>query len=94
MITTESGSIDKFFEEVNAEEAKQIAKWGNTFDDKNTVNDWTAYVCHYAGKASFATTREEWHENMIKAATLIKSALRAEARNNGLPPRHYDKPKS
>lgn len=70
----------------------QESKWGSDFDDKNTINDWVTYICHYASKAGMeedlsgsADTRM-----LVKAATLCFAALEADARNNGFPARHYD----
>jgi hypothetical protein len=37
-------------DQVRIERERQLKLWGNTFDDKNTRNDWITYVISYVGK--------------------------------------------
>jgi hypothetical protein len=64
--------------------------WGTRFDEKNTLNDWIAYVSIYLGRAAvMGTPKEEVKKNIRKAAALVFSALYW-AENDSLAPRHYD----
>jgi hypothetical protein len=83
-------TIDGVLDQIRVERAYQDAKWGSTFDDKNTANDWAAYVAQYVGQAAFAKQPEEWRRQMVKVATLAVAAIEAFDRNSGLPKRHYD----
>jgi len=83
----------KIFNEIEAERAYQDAKWGNTFDDKNTVNDWNQYIAGYGYRAASMENvgkPEEQRAAMVKVAALAVAALETFDRNNGFAPRHYD----
>jgi len=75
---------------------RQLELWGTDFDDKNTANDWAAYIIAYIGKATY-TGRDEVYSpekfitNMKKAASLCLSAIFAVKRNGDCAPRHYEK---
>lgn len=76
---------------IEQERKYQDGKWGTTFDDKNTANDWVAYISNYLGKSVTLPWDEEiFHCNMVKVAALAVAALESLDRNNGMPPRHYD----
>lgn len=76
---------------VSNERDYQDQKWGTAFDDKNTVNDWCAYIASYTGRASkMGATKDEQIEGFIKVAALAVAAAEAAGRNDGFPPRHYD----
>lgn len=78
-------------QEVVQERLYQDKQWGTKFDDKNTANDWVAYISHYCSKATELPWNPKiWRKNMVKAATLAIAAIEAFDRNSGLPPRHYD----
>ena len=65
--------------------------WGSPFDDKNTVNDWSAYANIYLSDATrMKATPEEQRKGVLKAATLLVAAVEAFDRNKGFMPRHYD----
>ena len=87
----------KIFEEIKKEREYQDSKWGSEFDDKNTINDWVAYINIYLGKAiiidraTFKPDKKQQRTNILKVATLATAALEAFDRNDGFPPRHYDK---
>lgn len=80
-------------QEVKAERKYQDEKWGTAFDDKNTLNDWAAYIGIYLGKATdmgnsaFPDIQRKY---MLKVATLAVAAVETFDRNEGFPPRHYD----
>jgi hypothetical protein len=76
------------FELISKEREYQDNTWGPTFDDKNTPNDWIAYIMHYAGRAVTLPWNEiKFREGVLKVATLCVAILeRVE-----YAPRHYDK---
>jgi hypothetical protein len=92
-----SDELDKFvgrlavLEDIDKERQYQEIKWGVEFDNKNTANDWSAYISRYNGNASFAVSPTEWRKQMIKVAALAVAAVEAYDRNGSLPDRHYDK---
>ena len=80
------------FVKVNHEREYQEGKWGSEFDNKNTLNDWVNYICHYATKSSMEHDELTAQRNcLIKVAALAFAALEASYRNDGFPKRHYDK---
>lgn len=88
----------RIFQAIEKERTHQDTLWGVEFDDKNTPNDWVTYMMYYLGQAT-AMDREtrrfdgkRFREELLKAATLCVAALEAFDRNNGMPPRHYDRP--
>jgi hypothetical protein len=79
-------NTESVIEEVKAERARQVAlaHGGDTksFDEGNTQNDWIAYICAYAGRASEKVFRnqrqgETFRENMLKVAALAVAAIEA-----------------
>lgn len=84
--------------EVNEEREHQEEKWGSAFDDKNTVNDFVAYITRYAASAAFdgfssAATfarTEHQRQHFVKVAALAVAAIEAIDRNGKLANRHYD----
>lgn len=80
------------FEEIKAERKHQAALWGSDFDSRNTVNDWVAYICEYATRASSynATSDDDRRDYFIKVAALAFAALESFHENNGWAKRHYD----
>ncbi len=83
-------------EEVEAEVIRQLKLWGTEFDDKNTANDWVAYILYYLAQASYAGRKElyspqKFQESLKKAASLCISAIVAVDRNGDCAPRHYEK---
>jgi len=83
----------QIFEAIEKERAYQDEKWGTRFDDRNTVNDWAAYINTYLGERTtkMGLTPEQQREGMVKVATLAVAALESFDRNQGFPPRHYDR---
>jgi hypothetical protein len=79
------------FEAIDDERDYQEGKWGTSFDDKNTANDWVTYINQYASEAAQLDFDDEiFAQKMVKVAALATAALEAQKRNGGLPPRHYD----
>lgn len=74
---------------VQEEVARQLELWGVDFDDKNTANDWVAYICRYVSKAGVNDTPEQFKTNLIKAAALCVSAMNAIDRNGDCAPGHW-----
>lgn len=72
---------------IENERAYQDKKWGKAFDDKNTPNDWVAYIVAHAGKAvTLPWNREAFRASILKVAALCVAALEREE----YAPRHYD----
>ena len=82
--------MDEIFSEIKAERKFQDSKWGTAFDDKNTANDWTAYINEYNGYSSTPLNPELWRKRMIKVAAIAVAAIETFDRNGSLPARHYD----
>ena len=79
---------EQFFERVEEERKRQQTLWGNDFDDRNTVNDWTTFITRYA---NYATSSERsFHDAMVKVAAIALAAVETYGRNSGLALRHYD----
>lgn len=78
-----------------AERARQQKLWGNEFDDKNTANDWAAYISNYVNAGAYLGRQdkyspERFREHLVKAATLCIAAIEAIDRNGNCAPRHYE----
>lgn len=81
--------------EIAEERARQVKLWGNDFDDKNTANDWVAYILNYVAVGAYCGRQdkyspERFREHLLKAATLCVAAVEAIDRNGGCAPRHYE----
>lgn len=77
--------------EIDDEREYQQGKWGNAFDDQNTINDWTTYICRYASNAAFeAKTAGERRTQLIKVAALACAAVETIDRIGDTARRHYD----
>lgn len=80
-----------FFRDVIAEREYQDEKWGNEFDDKNTINDWATYINNYTSHfTAMNATPKEKERALIKIAALTVAAFESAYRNKGFPKRHYD----
>lgn len=78
---------EQVFSLISAEREYQNAKWGSEFDDKNTRNDWVAYISQYLGKAvTFGPDTAQFRNALTKVAALAVAALERE----NYAPRHYD----
>ena len=81
--------------EIAEERVRQVKLWGNDFDNKNTANDWAAYICNYVTSGAYAGreakyTPEGFRTCLLKAATLCVAAVEAIDRNGDCAPRHYE----
>lgn len=75
------------FLQIEDERAYQNSKWGTAFDEKNTPNDWVAYVNKYLGQAVTHPFNDGvFRTNMRKVAALAVAALEQDK----YAPRHYD----
>lgn len=78
---------EKVFELIRIERRYQDGLWGKDFDDKNTPNDWVAYIAHYLGKAVlFPFNKDKFRNALIKVAALAVAILEREDYAS----RHYD----
>lgn len=72
--------------EVAKERAYQTQKWGNTFDDGNSQQDWAAFIMHYTAVGITsrlgAAAGRPFRQAMIKVAALAIAAVEAEDRRN------------
>lgn len=83
--------LEGIFEEIVKEREYQETKWGTDFDDKNTVNDWAAYIASYTSKATLiGAAKSEQRTALLKVASLAVAALQTFDRNGGFAGRHFD----
>lgn len=76
------------YEEIKAERAYQIERWGNDKDDElNRPNDWVAYIAHHSSRwfpGGFAPyspeVLDEFRKQMVKVATLAVAAIESHDR--------------
>jgi hypothetical protein len=81
----------KIFEQIEGERVYQDSQWGVTFDDKNTLNDWSQYTSNYLAEATMMTmSPDEQRKYVLKAAAILVAAIEAFDRNNRFAPRHYE----
>lgn len=82
---------EAIFDEINTERDRQNEMWGSDFDDKNTINDWTSYICRYVCNASRDhCLPDQGRVFLLKAATLCVAAIETLDRNEKFALRHYD----
>ncbi len=83
---------DQILEEINKERERQEEIWGVGFDDKNTRNDFVAYIAEYAGRGStYGASPAEFRKRMVQVAALAVSAVETFDRlDGGMAARHYD----
>ena len=87
----EKEMLEKVLEELKNERCYACDKWGNDFDDANTLNDWVSYICMYAGdSAKMFTQPEDSYILLKKVAGLAVSAMMAYRRNGKWAERHYE----
>lgn len=82
------------YENVDQVIADAEQKWGDTFDELNTLNDWAAYVTIYLARAVAIENRDNpeiQYNALLKAAGLALTAA-ARTRRDDVPRalRHYD----
>jgi hypothetical protein len=71
------------------ERDRQDKLWGDTFDRKNTANDWHAYIAHYMSLA-MRSNAQDYVRNMVKAACICQAAVLMVDRYGAPAPRHYE----
>ena len=76
-------------ETIMAERLRQDGLWGDAFDQKNTANDWHAYVAHYMSLA-MRSSAQDYAVNMVKAAGIAQAAVLMIDRYGRCAPRHYE----
>lgn len=86
------GVTEEVLKAVRVELDHAREKWGNAFDDKNTANDWIAYIVHYAGRAvTLPWNPQACRAMLVKVAGLCISAIiQIDIKHGDLPKRHYD----
>ncbi|RWI96412.1 MAG: hypothetical protein EOR22_06540 [Mesorhizobium sp.] len=86
------GMTEDAFKAIRAELGHAREKWGDAFDDKNTANDWIAYIVHYAGRAvTLPWNPVACRAMLVKVAGLCVSAIiQIDINHGALPKRHYD----
>lgn len=85
----------KILDELMDERMRQQELWGVKFDNKNTANDWAAYICNYVASGAYSGRQEKYspekfRECLKKAAMLCIAAIEAIDRNGDCAPRHYE----
>jgi len=88
-------SLSEVLRGLELEVRRQEELWGTEFDDKNTANDWVAYICNYVAGGAHAGREEQYTpqrftKHLLKAAALCISAILAIKRNGDCAPRHYE----
>lgn len=80
------------FEAIDQEREYQ-KKWGEDFDNANTINDWIAYIVKFLGKTVSAAgtapgqfNKEEFRKQLVKVGALAVAVLE----RDDFAPRHYD----
>ncbi len=80
------------FAAVRVELDNAFDRWGDEFDNKNTLNDWVTYICMYATSAAKMELQDDpdyQYEQLIKAAGLCLNAA-TRVRRGKVMARHYD----
>lgn len=78
------------FQEIKKERERQKKLWGDKPDDRNTRNDWVAYICYYVSRGAYNGKDNEFKTSvfrtcLIKAAAICIAAVEAIDRNGTLP---------
>lgn len=70
---------DNLLNLIQQERARQESLPGSEFDQKHSQNDWiaiaTMYLSRAANRKHTPTSKEEFQENLVKAAAVILAAL-------------------
>lgn len=78
-------SLQRTIEDVENERAHQEDRWGVVNDDRNTLDDWLAYICKYAALANTADDAATVRRRLIQIAALAVAAAESFDRNCGFP---------
>ena len=85
--------LSKIIADMIEERGYEETMWTQEFDDQNTLNDWTQYVNTYMARAAQYGNRnnvQAQRKGLLKALTLLVSAIHTCDLNNGFAPRHYE----
>lgn len=75
------------FEAIDQERDYQEQRWGTEFDNKNTPNDWVAYITARLGTAvTMPWDGAQFRKAMLEVAALATAVLE----RNEYAARHYD----
>ena len=78
--------LDNIITDIEEELINSQNKWGVDFDNKNTADDWAAFIVRYLGQAiSLPLNTVDFRNKMIKVAALAIASLETLARNRRLP---------
>lgn len=88
-------AVAQVIESADEDLLRAIDLWGIDFDDKNTANDWVAFITYYASTGAYSGrqekyTPENFRKCLSKAAGLCLAAMLAIDRNGNCAPRHYE----
>lgn len=68
-------------QEIKAERAAQLAKWGHANDDAHSLGEWAALVSHYATRHIAGDLRaidvEAFRADMVKVGALALACIEA-----------------
>lgn len=79
------------FSAIEQKRTYQDTKWGSSFGDLNTPNDWVAYIAKYLGLAvTLPWSSPVFRQSIMKVATLCVAILERDEYAQ----RHYDKKES
>jgi hypothetical protein len=78
----------QFYREVEAERLVQIQGWGEEFDAKNTINDWSTFISRYA--TYLADGSRDARDALRKIAALAAAAWDTLETHGTFELRHYD----
>lgn len=79
-------SLQRVIEDVEAERAHQEDRWGVVNDDRNTLDDWRAYINKYNFLAGTAEPNSPTQRRrLIQLAALAIAAVESFDRNRGFP---------
>ena len=83
--------LGQIFVDISKEREHQLQRWGNEFDDKNTISQWQRYINEQLarGTAYYGDLNNNPRKALVNAATVAVAAIEAFDRNNGLPSEHY-----
>lgn len=79
----------EIFRAIEDERTYQDEIWGRDFDQCNTINDWSAFIVNYLGRAVAAENVDNpgaQRKALIKVAAICVAALEQPA----FAPRHYE----
>lgn len=81
---------EEVFKAINDEREYQEKRWGAAFDEKNTPNDWVAYITKHAGMSvTLPLDKAQFRNQMLKVAAIAVAVLERDE----YAPRHYDEEK-